>query len=278
MGESMAADAIAMGLDMVVGPDGREWSESMYARPRINKELWGDFDDDDDYIPFRRKKISLDLDGYYGNDDECQNSSDYDNKISIIENTNYYFFDNLNDAIKFSFNNKPSILKIGFDDCYFVYFESSDNSKKLFNDVVIDDEIICNIPDTYVKETVRDSAYFLIDSFSISQIACERELTEGIIINHIVELGNIHNIYFDYLRPSDLIINAVEKARKKLLDEKNPFNFLSNGDVKLRSIADLLNNGFFDVSFSDIQLALLFLDRDESAKCNDLFDADDMPF
>lgn len=277
MGESMAADAIAMGLDMVVGPDGREWSESAYVRPRINRELWGDFDDDDDCISFHGKKISLDLDDYYGSDDKYQNLSNYDNKISIIKNTNYYFFENLNDAIKFSFDNKPSILKIGFDGCYFVYFESNDSSKKLFNDVIIDDEIICNIPDTYVKETVRDSAYFLIDSLGISQIACKRELTESTIINHIVELGNIHNIYFDYLKPSDLIIGAVEKARKKLLDEKNPFNFLSNGDVRLRSVADLLNNEFFDISFSDIQLALLFLDRDESTKCNDLFD-DDVPF
>jgi len=38
---SMAWDAMQMGLDPTVGPDGREWCESNYKRPAINKEIFG---------------------------------------------------------------------------------------------------------------------------------------------------------------------------------------------------------------------------------------------
>lgn len=44
---SMAAYAIEMGMDPCVGPDGREWSESMYRRPDINREVFGDDSDED---------------------------------------------------------------------------------------------------------------------------------------------------------------------------------------------------------------------------------------
>lgn len=38
----MAWDAMQMGLDPIVGPDGREWCESSYKRPAVNKEIFGD--------------------------------------------------------------------------------------------------------------------------------------------------------------------------------------------------------------------------------------------
>ncbi len=44
---SMAAYAIEMGMDPCVGPDGREWSESIYRRPQINREVFGDDDPSD---------------------------------------------------------------------------------------------------------------------------------------------------------------------------------------------------------------------------------------
>lgn len=44
---SMAAYAIEMGMDPCVGPDGREWSESTYRRPDINREVFGDDTDED---------------------------------------------------------------------------------------------------------------------------------------------------------------------------------------------------------------------------------------
>ncbi len=44
---SMAAYAIEMGMDPCVGPDGREWSESNYRRPDINREVFGDDSDED---------------------------------------------------------------------------------------------------------------------------------------------------------------------------------------------------------------------------------------
>ena len=39
---SMAAYAIEMGMDPCVGPDGREWSDSIYRRPDMNREVFGD--------------------------------------------------------------------------------------------------------------------------------------------------------------------------------------------------------------------------------------------
>lgn len=44
---SMAAYAIEMGMDPCVGPDGREWSESIYSRPEINRKVFGDDTDED---------------------------------------------------------------------------------------------------------------------------------------------------------------------------------------------------------------------------------------
>ena len=34
-------------MDPCVGPDGREWSESIYRRPDINREVFGDDGDED---------------------------------------------------------------------------------------------------------------------------------------------------------------------------------------------------------------------------------------
>lgn len=43
---SMAWDAMQMGLDPVMGPDGREWCESSYRRPAINREIFGNYECD----------------------------------------------------------------------------------------------------------------------------------------------------------------------------------------------------------------------------------------
>ena len=69
---SMAQDVIDMGLDLVVGPDGREWCDSIYERPAINKEIWGEGDDCDS---FQGNKISLD--GHRGNDNYQHHNPNY---------------------------------------------------------------------------------------------------------------------------------------------------------------------------------------------------------
>tara|TARA_R110002073_G_scaffold23737_3_gene80854 strand:- start:559 stop:873 length:315 start_codon:yes stop_codon:yes gene_type:complete len=45
---SFAQEAMEMGLDPAAGPDGREWEESIYKRPSINKEIFGESDDGPD--------------------------------------------------------------------------------------------------------------------------------------------------------------------------------------------------------------------------------------
>lgn len=40
---SMAAYAIEMGMDPIVGRDGRVWEESIYRMPNINREVFGDY-------------------------------------------------------------------------------------------------------------------------------------------------------------------------------------------------------------------------------------------
>ena len=53
---SMAQDAIDMGLDPVIAPDGREWCESSYEQSDISRELWGNLKDScdnyDDYLSY----------------------------------------------------------------------------------------------------------------------------------------------------------------------------------------------------------------------------------
>ncbi len=39
---SMAQDAIEAGLDGFIAPDGREWCDSIYRRPPVNIEIWGE--------------------------------------------------------------------------------------------------------------------------------------------------------------------------------------------------------------------------------------------
>ena len=56
MGESMAWEMMEMGLDEHMAPDGQEWEHSVYKRPSINKEVYGNNHEDGSTYG----KISLD--------------------------------------------------------------------------------------------------------------------------------------------------------------------------------------------------------------------------
>ena len=96
---SMAQYAIDMGLDLVIAPDGREWCDSIYERPAINKEIWGE---NDDCEGFQGNKISLDGPrghNVYQNHDasefteKCIMNSKGDIKMEVEES--YYILKNL---------------------------------------------------------------------------------------------------------------------------------------------------------------------------------------
>ena len=96
---SMAQDAVDMGLDPEIAPDGREWCDSIYGRPAINKEIWGEIDDCEG---FQGNKISLDghrehsvYQNYDASDfsEECINNSK--GGIEMEAEESYYILKNL---------------------------------------------------------------------------------------------------------------------------------------------------------------------------------------
>ena len=92
---SMAQDAIEMGLDECVAPDGREWCDSIYERPDINKEIWGKGDDCEN---FQVNKISLDGPREYEsykNYDTDEYIEDSKQEIEIKMDKSYYILENL---------------------------------------------------------------------------------------------------------------------------------------------------------------------------------------
>ena len=94
---SMAADAIEMGMDLCVGPDGREWSESIYRRPSINREVFGDDSDND------RQGYDTPL-GRGGNSFSAR-------PAQSSENTSVKCFSTAKDAFQLAKENPGSVVK-----------------------------------------------------------------------------------------------------------------------------------------------------------------------
>lgn len=271
MGESMAADAIAMGLDLTIAPDGQEWSESIYERPRINREIWGGTDDSDMVFG---KKISLDRNesSSFFDCEESTNDNLIPNNILKVSNSNYYFIKSFDEAVKFAKYYQPSIFKIAnHGEGYFVYL-SPEVDLEIDCDFMDNDEVQWLMPKIYIKETVLKTMFLLIDNLSVKDIALARGLTDDTIVQHIKELAVVHGLFFDYLKPCNLLLNAVQKAIQQIESENNPFKLLCDGSVRLKNIFELLDNDFFKIDFVDIQLAIVFLEKQE------VFSDDDLPF
>lgn len=95
---SMAAYAIERGMDPTVGPDGREWSESSYRRPDINREIFGDESDSD-----RRG-----YDAPLGRGDSSRNHYAA-NRTNTTENVQW--FSTAKEAFQLAKNNPGSLVK-----------------------------------------------------------------------------------------------------------------------------------------------------------------------
>jgi len=94
----MAMQAIEMGLDECIAPDGREWCDSIYNRPDVNKEIWGDHDD---CGSFQENKISLDgrnREGYC-NESGAVNIKQ-DDEDDMENEVAYYIIKNMIDRIE----------------------------------------------------------------------------------------------------------------------------------------------------------------------------------
>ncbi len=93
---------------------------------------------------------------------------------------------------------------------------------------------------------------------TIEEIATIRGLSRGTIVEHLRKMKELGlKIQDNGFKPRSGILRAVKRALSEIRKEKNPDNFLENGDVRLRAIFEKLNE---KVSYDDIKLALLFLE------------------
>ncbi|HFC36368.1 MAG TPA: ArsR family transcriptional regulator, partial [Candidatus Moranbacteria bacterium] len=93
---------------------------------------------------------------------------------------------------------------------------------------------------------------------TIEEIATIRGLSRGTIVEHLRKMKGLGlKIQDNGFKPKSGILRAVKRALSEIRKEKNPDNFLENGDVRLRAIFEKLNE---KVSYDDIKLALLFLE------------------
>lgn len=98
---SMAAYAIDMGMDPCVGPDGREWEESTYRRPKINRDVFGDdskFDNLGYETPLGRRDKNHSI-----------NSTSKSNNLSVSH------FNTAKEAFSFAKDNIGSVVKRSSD-------------------------------------------------------------------------------------------------------------------------------------------------------------------
>lgn len=94
---SMAAYAIEMGMDPCVGPDGRDWEESTYRRPNINREVFGDDSEGD--------KVGYDTPLGRGS------RSHYGDSFSNSNNLPVSHFNTAKEAFAFAKDNVGSVVK-----------------------------------------------------------------------------------------------------------------------------------------------------------------------
>lgn len=252
MGESMAQDAIAMGLDLTIAPDGRLWEESSYNRPAINREIWGE-------NGYRYDPSKLDLYSDYNNEcdfdewlQDCDIDVDIDVDIVKASGKNYYFFGNMKDALYFSSKYHPSIFFILDKDLGFcVYTES-----KEISDNIPEDDAVYELLELAkrVKDTVKNTLELLTQEYSISEIAKTRDLTVSTIITHIEELNTDYGIRFSHIKPDDQTIEKVKDAYRIIISRNNPFDFSPHGGLKLKPIFDISG-----VDYEQIRLSTIFM-------------------
>ena len=119
---SMAQDAIDMGLDPVIAPDGKEWCESSYEQSYGSKEIWGD------------------LKG------SCSNYNDCDNEE----------YESYDDNESYDNNEENNDVKIIFDIGDIVKLNSNNDITMTIQDIY-DDIIVCRWFD---KNHILQSAEF----------------------------------------------------------------------------------------------------------------------
>lgn len=84
---SMAQDAIEMGIDPIIAPDGRTWCESSYNQSATSRELWGNLQDGCRNISYSDYHVINDDESEYEIGDIVKlNSSDVLMTIKSIDN------------------------------------------------------------------------------------------------------------------------------------------------------------------------------------------------
>ena len=99
--------------------------------------------------------------------------------------------------------------------------------------------------------TILITKEFLEKGNSIKEIAKERKLTEGTIINHIEEIMSqypLTNIV--HIRPTQKNIDLIKKANKKLKEDQKG---------KLSPLKNILNREGSNLSFEEIRISNLFI-------------------
>jgi hypothetical protein len=130
------------------------------------------------------------------------------------------------------------------------FFQSNQKSSRKFSKQKLPKQKINTL--TLTKELV-------IKKKSIEEIAKERKLSEGTIVNHLQKMVDIWpEIDLEYLQPAKKDLKIIQKIVQKIEKEKNEDNFTEDGTMRLRPIFEGLNEKF---SYDEIKLILIFLDN-----------------
>jgi len=106
-------------------------------------------------------------------------------------------------------------------------------------------------------DTLKLTKKLLAQKKSLEEIAAKRKLSLRTIYGHINKIADQESEFeFSHIKPESKIIKQVEKAVRKVKSRKKAYDMLANGKIKLRAIYNELNE---EISFEDIQLALLFI-------------------
>jgi len=109
----------------------------------------------------------------------------------------------------------------------------------------------------YVTPTHMKTKYLIIKSGTLVQLAQNRGLSKGTIVNHLALIKEENpDIDLDKYKPKDEVFKRVEDAVLKLNAKKSKEDFTEDGTLRLKPIFEALGG---EVSYDDIRVCMLFV-------------------
>ena len=108
------------------------------------------------------------------------------------------------------------------------------------------------------ENTLEITKKLLIKKRTIAEIARERKISENTIFKHVQKIIELSpDIEISYLKPKEKVLRKVFSAVKEIRHKKKKEDFLEDGQIRLRSIFEYLDE---EVSYDDIKTVLFFVD------------------